>query len=221
MAGQTPVSYRREGDIAFIEIDNPPVNALSAAVRQGLTEAVARLADDPDARIAVLSCAGRTFIAGADISEFGKPSVPPSLPDVIAAVESSEKPVVAALHGTVLGGGLEVALGAHYRVAVPGTRMGMPEVTLGLLPGAGGTQRLPRAVGIEAAIDLITSGRRIGATTGFSDASMAAITSGRLGGTGGLPNSEISAPAMKVRPDARARHHRRGARDALCRRHGA
>ena len=163
MAGQTPVTYRREGDIAFIEIDNPPVNALSAAVRQGLAEAVARLADDPDARIAVLSCAGRTFIAGADISEFGKPPVPPSLPDVIAAIEASENPVVAALHGTVLGGGLEVALGAHYRVAVPGTRMGMPEVTLGLLPGAGGTQRLPRAVGIEAAIDLITSGRRIGA----------------------------------------------------------
>ena len=163
MAGQTPVSYRREGDIAFIEIDNPPVNALSAAVRQGLAQAVVRLADDPDARIAVLSCAGRTFIAGADISEFGKPSVPPSLPDVIAAIEASEKPVVAALHGTVLGGGLEVALGAHYRVAVPGTRMGLPEVTLGLLPGAGGTQRLPRAVGTEAAIDLITSGRQIDA----------------------------------------------------------
>lgn len=165
MTGQSFVSYRREGGIAFIEIDNPPVNALSAAVRQGLSEAVARLADDPEARIAVLSCAGRTFIAGADISEFGKPPVPPFLPDVVAALEASPKPVVAALHGTVLGGGLEIALGAHCRVAVPGTRMGLPEVSLGLLPGAGGTQRLPRAVGLEAAIDLITSGRQIGAAT--------------------------------------------------------
>lgn len=163
MAEQTPVTYRRDGEIAFIEVDNPPVNALSAAVRQGLAEAIDRLAQDPEARIAVLFCAGRTFIAGADISEFGKPSVPPGLPDVIAAIEASDKPVVAALHGTVLGGGLEVALGAHYRVAVPGTRMGLPEVTLGLLPGAGGTQRLPRVVGVEAAIELVTSGRQIGA----------------------------------------------------------
>ena len=163
MTEQMPVSYRREGEIAFIEIDNPPVNALSAAVRQGLADAMARLADDAGARIAVLSCTGRTFVAGADISEFGKPPVAPFLPDVIAAIEASRKPVIAALHGTVLGGGLELALGAHYRVALPGTRMGLPEVTLGLLPGAGGTQRLPRAAGIEAAIDLITSGRQIGA----------------------------------------------------------
>ena len=170
MAGQTPVSYRREGDIAFIEIDNPPVNALSAAVRQGLAEAVARLADDPDARIAVLSCAGRTFIAGADISEFGKPPVPPILPDVITAIEASEKPVVAALHGTVLGGGLEVALGAHHRVALPGTRMGLPEVTLGLLPGAGGTQRLPRLIGTAAALDIITSARQVPAAQALDPA---------------------------------------------------
>lgn len=163
MTDHSPVRYRREGPIAFIDIDNPPVNALSAAVRQGLAKAVEQLAQDGDARIAVLSCAGRTFIAGADISEFGKPPVAPVLPDVVAMIEASERPIVAALHGTVLGGGLEVALGAHYRVAVPGTRMGLPEVTLGLLPGAGGTQRLPRAVGIDAAIDLITSGRQIDA----------------------------------------------------------
>lgn len=163
MTVDNPVRYDREGEIAVIEIDNPPVNALSAAVRQGLSEAMARFDADADARIAVLCCAGRTFIAGADISEFGKPPVPPFLPDVINAIEASEKPVVAALHGTVLGGGLEVALGAHARVAVPGTRMGLPEVTLGLLPGAGGTQRLPRAVGLEAAIDMVTSGRQIGA----------------------------------------------------------
>ncbi|MDQ1902819.1 3-hydroxyacyl-CoA dehydrogenase NAD-binding domain-containing protein [Paracoccus sp. WLY502] len=163
MTEPSPVRYHSEGGIAFIEIDNPPVNALSAAVRQGLSDAVARLAGDADARIAVLFCAGRTFIAGADISEFGKPPVPPILPDVVATLEASVKPIVAALHGTVLGGGLEIALGAHCRVAVPGTRMGLPEVTLGLLPGAGGTQRLPRAVGVEAAIDLITSGRQIDA----------------------------------------------------------
>lgn len=161
MTQRPPVTYQREGGIAFIQIDNPPVNALSAAVRQGLSDAVARLAEDAEAKVAVLFCAGRTFIAGADISEFGKPPVAPFLPDVVAALEASEKPVVAALHGTVLGGGLEIALGAHYRVAVPGTRMGLPEVTLGLLPGAGGTQRLPRAVGVEPAIDLVTSGRQI------------------------------------------------------------
>ena len=132
-------------------------------MRRGLSDAVAHFATDAGARIAVICCAGRTFIAGADISEFGKPPVEPFLPDVIDAIEASDKPIVAALHGTVLGGGLEVALGAHARVAVPGTRLGLPEVTLGLLPGAGGTQRLPRAVGLEAAIDMVTSGRQIGA----------------------------------------------------------
>ena len=163
MTDHSPVRYRREGQIAFIDIDNPPVNALSAAVRQGLAAAMAQLGQDNDAQIAVLSCAGRTFIAGADISEFGKPPVAPFLPNVVALIEASEKPIVAALHGTVLGGGLEVALGAHYRVALHGTRMGLPEVTLGLLPGAGGTQRLPRLVGADAAIDLITSGRQVDA----------------------------------------------------------
>ena len=157
------VTYSREGDLGFIQIDNPPVNALSAAVRQGLTDAVAAFEADAEARAAVLFCAGRTFVAGADISEFGKPPVPPYLPEVIAALEAAGKPVVAALHGTVLGGGLELALGAHARVAVPGTRMGLPEVTLGLIPGAGGTQRLPRAIGVGPAVELMTSGRQIGA----------------------------------------------------------
>lgn len=158
-----PVSYDRDGDIAVITVDNPPVNALSAAVRAGLADAAVRLAADAGARAAVLCCAGRSFIAGADISEFGKPPVPPALPDVIGAIERCGKPVIAALHGTVLGGGLEVALGCHARVAVPGTRLGLPEVTLGLLPGAGGTQRLPRLTGLAAAIELITSGRQIDA----------------------------------------------------------
>lgn len=210
MTDHSPVRYRREGQIAFIDIDNPPVNALSAAVRQGLAAAMAQLGQDNDAQIAVLSCAGRTFIAGSDISEFGKPPVAPFLPDIVALIEASEKPIVAALHGTVLGGGLEVALGAHYRVALHGTRMGLPEVTLGLLPGAGGTQRLPRLVGADAAIDLITSGRQVDARKalelGLIDAlaedtdPRAAGEAGALGllsdGVGHRRLSEIPAPQV-------------------------
>ncbi|NIC03899.1 enoyl-CoA hydratase/isomerase family protein [Billgrantia bachuensis] len=155
----SPVSYHRHGDIGVIAIDNPPVNALGQAVRQGLVEAVAQGNEDTEARVLVLVARGRTFIAGADIREFGKPPQAPILPEVIAHLEASAKPIVAALHGTPLGGGLEVALGCQLRVALPGTKVGLPEVKLGLLPGAGGTQRLPRLAGIEAALDLITSGR--------------------------------------------------------------
>ncbi len=158
-----PVSYAREGAIGLICIDNPPVNATSQAVRAGLDAALVALAADTEARAAVIFCAGRTFIAGADIREFGKPPLAPHLPDVIARIEASDKPVVAVLHGTALGGGLEVALGAHYRIALPGTRLGLPEVTLGLMPGAGGTQRLPRLTGTEAAVEVITSARQVGA----------------------------------------------------------
>ena len=152
------VSYRREGSIGLIEIDNLPVNATSQAVRAGLKAALEQGLDD-DAQVLVIYGAGRTFIAGADIKEFGKPQGDPQLRDVISQIEDSPKPVVAALHGTPLGGGLEVALGCHYRIALPGTRVGLPEVKLGLIPGAGGTQRLPRAVGVAAALDIITSGR--------------------------------------------------------------
>lgn len=156
-------TYARDGAIAIIEINNPPVNAASAALRAGLADAIGRFARDDLARVAILQCAGRTWIAGADISEFGKPPQPPLLPDVIAQIEAMPKPVIAAMHGTALGGGLEVALGAHYRIAAAGAEMGLPEVTLGILPGAGGTQRLPRLVGLAPAVDLITSARRIGA----------------------------------------------------------
>ncbi|SNT73045.1 3-hydroxyacyl-CoA dehydrogenase NAD-binding domain-containing protein [Paracoccus seriniphilus] len=156
-------TYARDGAIAIIEINNPPVNAASAALRAGLADAIGRFAGDDLARVAILQCAGRTWIAGADISEFGKPPQPPLLPDVIAQIEAMPKPVIAAMHGTALGGGLEVALGAHYRIAAAGAEMGLPEVTLGILPGAGGTQRLPRLVGLAPAVDLITSARRIGA----------------------------------------------------------
>jgi 3-hydroxyacyl-CoA dehydrogenase len=155
----TPVTYQRHDDIGVIVIDNPPVNALGQAVRQGLVEAIAQGNEDPETRVLVLVARGRTFIAGADIREFGKPPQAPILPDVIRHLEVSTKPIVAVLHGTALGGGLEVALGCQLRVALPGTRVGLPEVKLGLLPGAGGTQRLPRLAGIAAALDLITSGR--------------------------------------------------------------
>jgi len=169
-----PVRYSVDQDIALIAVDNPPVNALSQAVRAGLKAAMERFAADPQARIAVLYGLGRTFIAGADIKEFGKPMAEPFLPDVIAAIEASDKPVIAALHGTALGGGLEVALGCHARVALATAKVGLPEVTLGILPGAGGTQRLPRLTGAEAALDLITSGRHVGAreaeTLGIVDA---------------------------------------------------
>ncbi len=157
----SPVTYHRHADIGTIMIDNPPVNAVGQAVRQGLVEAVAQGNDDPEARALVLVARGRTFIAGADIREFGKPPQAPILPEVIQHLEASPKPIVAVLHGTALGGGLEVALGCQLRVALPGTRVGLPEVKLGLIPGAGGTQRLPRLAGIAAALDLITSGRLV------------------------------------------------------------
>ncbi len=152
------VSYDNVGRVAVVTVDNAPVNALSQAIRHGLSEAFARFQSDDTAAIAVIVGAGRMFIGGADISEFGKPPQSPSLPDVISQIEACDKPVVAAIHGMALGGGLEVALGAHYRIAWPGTRLGLPEVKIGLIPGAGGTQRLPRIVGIDAALGMITSG---------------------------------------------------------------
>ncbi|WP_395453726.1 3-hydroxyacyl-CoA dehydrogenase NAD-binding domain-containing protein (plasmid) [Azospirillum melinis] len=161
-AGGT-VRLERDGGVAVIVIDNPPVNAGSAAVRRGLLDAVATVAADPDLEAAVLIGAGKTFIAGSDLREFGQPLEEPQLPAVIAAIEACAKPVVAALHGAALGGGFELALGCDARVAAPGTRVGLPEVTLGMIPGAGGTQRLPRLVGVSTAIGLICEGRRVAA----------------------------------------------------------
>ncbi|MEI6440279.1 MAG: enoyl-CoA hydratase-related protein, partial [Alphaproteobacteria bacterium] len=148
-----------DGDVAVITLNSPPVNALSANVREGLFEGFKAAIADPAAKSIVLICEGRTFIAGADITEFGGAMKGPSLQDVQDTMENSPKPVVAAIHGTALGGGLEVALVAHYRVGVPSARFGLPEVNLGLLPGAGGTQRLPRVVGPEKALEMMTSGR--------------------------------------------------------------
>jgi 3-hydroxyacyl-CoA dehydrogenase len=147
----------RDG-VAIVRVDNPPVNALGRAVRDGITEAVTKAQADSAAKAIVLVCAGKTFIAGADIREFGKPPEGKTLGEVLDAIENGPKPVIAAIHGTALGGGLEVALTCHYRIAKPGSKFGLPEVKLGILPGAGGTQRLPRIVGVERALDMITSG---------------------------------------------------------------
>jgi 3-hydroxyacyl-CoA dehydrogenase len=153
-----PVDFSKQGAIGVITINNPPVNALSQAVRKGIHEGVEQGLADDEVTAMVLIGGGRTFVAGADIREFGKPLGPPDLLTVIATIEASPKLVVAALHGTPLGGGLELALGCHYRCALASTRVGLPEVKLGLLPGAGGTQRLPRVAGIPLALKMITSG---------------------------------------------------------------
>ena len=152
-----------DGNVATVTINSPPVNALSQVVRDGLKRGVEAAEADPAVKAIVLICAGRTFIAGADISEFGKPHAAPYLPDVLDRIENASKPVVAALHGTALGGGFEVALTAHYRIAVPSAKFGLPEIKLGLIPGAGGTQRLPRLIGVEKALDVILSGTPFGA----------------------------------------------------------
>ena len=157
----SPISTQIHHDVLVVTSNNPPVNALGAAVRQGLVAAIEEAESNDAVKAVVIRCEGQTFFAGADITEFGKPPVMPWLPEVVDRIENCSKPVVAAIHGTALGGGLEVALGSHYRVAVPDAKFGVPEVKLGLLPGAGGTQRLPRVAGVPAALDMATSGKMI------------------------------------------------------------
>jgi len=157
-----------EDAIAVLTIDSPPVNTLSLAVREGLIAGIAKALDDADTTAIILICAGRTFFSGADITEFGKPLRDPTLWDVIDRIDGASKPIIAAMHGSVFGGGLEVALACHYRVGVPSLRCGLPEVKLGLLPAAGGTQRLPRLIGVEAALEMIVGGDPIDAATAFS-----------------------------------------------------
>ena len=157
------VTRTQHGDILLVTIDNPPVNALGVDVRRGLQEAIEAADADPAVKAVLIVGAGRNFIGGADIREFGKPPMAPALPDVCNRIEASNKPVVAAVNGVALGGGLEVALSAHYRVALPTARFGLPEVALGLLPGAGGTQRTPRLIGAQAALDLMLTGRHASA----------------------------------------------------------
>ena len=163
----SPISTTLHHDILIVTSNNPPVNALGAAVRQGLVAAIEQAEGDDKIKAVVIRCEGQTFFAGADITEFGKPPVMPWLPEVVDRIEACSKPVVAAIHGTALGGGLEVALGCHYRVAVASTRLGVPEVKLGLLPGAGGTQRLPRVAGVPKALEMVAGGGMITAKEAF------------------------------------------------------
>lgn len=174
------VSTTRHGDVAVVTIDNPPVNALSLHVREPLMRALVSLRDEPSVGAIVIACAGRTFVAGADITEFGRPVRQPELRAIVAVLEAIAKPTVAAIHGTALGGGLELALGCHFRVADAAARLGLPEVKLGLLPGGGGTVRLPRLVGPLKALSMIVSGTPIGAAEALAAGLVDAVFDGDL-----------------------------------------
>lgn len=197
------VSIRCDDDLAIVTIDNPPVNALSHAVRQGLFGAVASLDADDAVRGVILICAGRTFIAGADVTEFGKPPMEPHLRDVVAVIEAAQKPWFAAIHGTALGGGFEIAMGCRCRVAVKDAKIGLPEVTLGIIPGAGGTVRTPRLAGVENAVDLITSGKPVGAAKALAMGLIDAVVEGDL--LLATMNYARNALATNLPPPTRAR----------------
>jgi 3-hydroxyacyl-CoA dehydrogenase len=173
-------TFTVHGRVGVATVDHPPVNALSQSVRAGLVDALDRLAGDRELQALVIVCAGRTFFSGADIKEFGKPMLPPFLGEVIERLEASAKPIVAAIHGKALGGGLEVAMGCHYRVAVPTARIGLPEVKLGLIPGAGGTQRLPRLVGVPTAIRVIAEGVELSAQEALEHGAIDELVDGDL-----------------------------------------
>jgi 3-hydroxyacyl-CoA dehydrogenase len=211
------VSLSRDGAVAVITIDHPPVNALSRNVRTGLVATLDEAIADKAVRAIVLACAGKSFCAGADIREFDLPPQPPHLTDVIQRFADAGKPVVAALHGSALGGGCELAAGCHYRVAERGTRIGLPEVNLGLLPGAGGTQRLPRLVGFDAALAMMLDGRpravEAGDMAGFTDSVVegdvraAAIAfARRLAEVGTGPRRTATLPVPDVAPEVFERH---------------
>ncbi|OQW43890.1 MAG: 3-hydroxyacyl-CoA dehydrogenase [Proteobacteria bacterium SG_bin6] len=197
----SPITTERHDDVLVIYSDNPPVNALGAAVRTGLDAAVKAGLADPGVKAMVIACKGKTFFAGADITEFGKPPVEPLLPQLLDMVEAADKPIVAAIHGTALGGGCEVTLACHYRIAVPSAQIGTPEVKLGLLPGAGGTQRLPRLAGVKLALELTAKGDPIGAKL----AQQAGLVD-RLAGEGSLVEDAIAfaREIAAVRPLPRA-----------------
>ena len=202
----SPISTRKHGDVLIVLSNNPPVNALSTAVRQGLVDAIAKAEADEAVRAVVIACEGQTFFAGADITEFGKPPQQPWLPVVVDTIENCSKPVVAAIHGTALGGGLEVALGCHYRVADPSAKLGTPEVKLGLLPGAGGTQRLPRVAGVPQALEMCATGNPIGARQAFDCGLVDRLVEGEL-----IPHAVAYAEEVRdVRPLPKAseRHDR-------------
>src|SRR5215831_11735945 len=167
------VELTRDHEIAIITINNPPVNALSPAVAQGIADAINQVSSDDSIKAIVLIGGGRTFIAGADIKEFGKITSGgdrkrgPGLNEILNRIEACSKPVVAAIHGTSLGGGLETAMACHYRVGVPSAQVGQPEVKLGIIPGAGGTQRLPRLAGVAAAVEMCAQGDPVAAREAF------------------------------------------------------
>ncbi|MGZ5239280.1 MAG: enoyl-CoA hydratase/isomerase family protein, partial [Caldimonas sp.] len=156
-------NYETRGDVAVITLDNPPVNGLGYETRVGIAEGLDRALADPAVKAIVVTGAGKAFSGGADIREFGSPKATgePNLLSLIAAFEASTKPIVAAMHSVAMGGGLELALGCHWRVAAPGTQVALPEVKIGLIPGAGGTQRLPRVLGVETALNMIVSGEPV------------------------------------------------------------
>lgn len=171
------LTIAHDDEIAVITVDNPPVNAIGHELRRGLHDAVALLDADESVFAVILIASGRTFIAGADLSEFGKTSESPHLPDVVARIEQARKPWIVAIHGIALGGGLEVALGCHYRLASHSARLGLPEVTLGVVPGAGGTVRLPRLIGVESAVQMVTTGKPVSAAEAFSSGLVDALVS--------------------------------------------
>lgn len=185
--------------VTVITVDNPPVNALSQGVRSGLMRCMAEAIGDESCQAIVIACSGRTFIAGADIKEFGKAPSEPFLSDVVTEIEACEKPVVAAIHGTALGGGFEVALSCHYRIALETAAVGLPEVNLGLLPGASGTQRLPRLIGVEHALDMMLTGKPVSAGTALELGAIDRI----------VTNDDLLAEAVKFADECIARGVRR------------
>lgn len=212
----SPVSVQRESDVAVILVDNPPVNALKHAVRLGVLEQMRAAAADANVRAIVLSARGRTFMAGADISEFGKPLQPPSLPEVIAFMESVQKPIVAAVFGTPLGGGLEITFGCHFRVAAPDARLGLPEIKLGIIPGAGGTQLLPRLVGVDKAARMILTGEPIPAADALSCGLVDEIVEGDIvQGAIAFAHKVLAQKRPLVHPRARDEKLSPAARDAF------
>ncbi len=194
------IAYTRHDDVAVLRIQNPPVNALSQAVRQGLWDAMDRAEADEGVRAVLIVGEGRAFIAGADITEFGKPPMEPNLPALCTRIEASPLLVVASMHGVSLGGGLEIALGAHYRIAQPSARIGLPEVHLGLIPGAGGTQRLPRLAGVEKSLDMITSGRQVKAAEALDMGVVDRVAEGDPEAVGLSYVSELLAEGAARRP---------------------
>src|SRR3954454_24923540 len=197
------VKLERHDVIAIVTVNSPPVNALSAAVRGGIFECMKSAIADAEEKAIVLTCAGRTFIAGADITEFGKPPQPPSLGEGISELESCSKPTIAPIHGAPAGGGSEVPLACHYRVAVKDAKLGLPEVKLGLLPGAGGTQGLPRAVGPEMAVKMIVSGDPISAQDALKNGLIEEIVEGPAAGGEAFARKVLAEqrPLRKLRDD--------------------